>query len=188
MTDTVKTFTAFSGDDRVAAGDRDAVKAALAARGNGGELFLIFEDGTGRTVDWHPVGGLVERPPREVPATAPAGNAGRGRPKLGVVAREVTLLPRHWDWLAAQPGGASVTLRRLVDEARRAGADTEALRQARDALYHVLSGLGGDRPGFEEAVRALYAGDRDRLATLIADWPADIRAYALAHTEAAFAG
>ena len=100
---------------------------------------------------------------------------GRGRPKLGVVAREVTLLPRHWDWLAAQPGGASVALRKLVDEARRASGDKDRSAQARDAAYHFMSAMAGNLPQFEEASRALFADDRRRFTGLIADWPADIR-------------
>jgi hypothetical protein len=106
---------------------------------------------------------------------APAEPRGRGRPKLGVVAREVTLLPRHWDWLGAQPGGASVALRKLVEDARRANGDRDRQRAARDAAYHFMSTMAGDLPGFEEASRALFADDRRRFAELIADWPVDIR-------------
>ena len=100
---------------------------------------------------------------------------GRGRPKLGVVAREVTLLPRHWEWLNAQPGGASVALRKLIDESRRASGDRDRLRAARDAAYHFMSAMAGDFAHFEEASRALFADDKRRFAELIAGWPADIR-------------
>jgi hypothetical protein len=100
---------------------------------------------------------------------------GRGRPKLGVVAREVTLLPRHWEWLGTQPGGASVALRKLVEEARRASGDRDRSRAARDAAYHFMSTMAGNLPGFEEASRALFADDRRRFAGLIAGWPEDIR-------------
>ncbi|RKP59042.1 DUF2239 family protein [Pararobbsia silviterrae] len=105
---------------------------------------------------------------------------GRGRPKLGVVAREVTLLPRHWAWLAAQPGGASVALRKLVEEARRAREADDARRAAKDRAYHFMSAIAGDLPGFEEAIRALYADDRARMDALIVDWPDDIRDHARA--------
>jgi hypothetical protein len=104
---------------------------------------------------------------------------GRGRPKLGVVAREVTLLPRHWDWLATQPGGASVALRKLVEEARRTGGDRDRSRAARDAAYHFMSAMAGNLPGFEEASRALFADDRRRFAGLIAGWPDDVRDHAV---------
>ena len=104
---------------------------------------------------------------------------GRGRPRLGVVAREVTLLPEHWDWLAAQPGGASVALRKLVHEARRQGGARDRTRQARDRAYHAMSTLAGNLAGFEEASRALFAGDEPRLLAQMATWPADVQAYVL---------
>lgn len=96
-----------------------------------------------------------------------------------MVAREVTLLPRHWDWLNARPGGASVALRKLVDDARRATADADRMRAARDAAYHFMSAMAGDRPGFEEASRALFAGNVARLQDLTAAWPTDIRSHLL---------
>ena len=90
----------------------------------------------------------------------------------------MTLLPRHWEWLATQPGGASVALRKLVDEARRASAGRDRARQARDAAYHFMHALAGDLPGFEEASRALFSGDGDRFATAVAAWPPDVRDHA----------
>jgi len=102
---------------------------------------------------------------------------GRGRPKLGVVAREVTLLPRHWDWLAAQPGGASVTLRKLVDEARRANVDRDRQRRASECAYHFMSVMAGDMAGFEEATRALFANDAAKFRQLTEAWPADVHDY-----------
>ncbi|MCC8949515.1 DUF2239 family protein, partial [Bradyrhizobium sp. Arg62] len=108
--------------------------------------------------------------------TAPRGP---GRPKLGVVAREITLLPRHWDWLAQQKGGASVAIRKLVDEARRSSGDKDRTRSAQDAAYRFMTVMAGNRPNYEDAIRALFAHDRRRFATLIADWPADIRDHAI---------
>lgn len=104
---------------------------------------------------------------------------GPGRPKLGVVAREVTLLPRHWEWLNAQRGGASVALRQLVEAARRADAGAAARRAAQDAAYRFMVVMAGDAPGFEEAVRSLYAGDLARLHGVADAWPADVRSHAL---------
>ena len=103
---------------------------------------------------------------------------GRGRPKLGVVAREVTLLPRHWEWLASQPGGASVVLRRLVEQERRGGGSKQQRRAAQEAAYKFMSAIAGDLPGFEEATRALFADNRTRFEEQIADWPSDISRYA----------
>jgi hypothetical protein len=103
---------------------------------------------------------------------------GPGRPKLGVVAREVTLLPRHWEWLARQTGGASVALRKLVEEARRTGEVGHRVRQAQEAAYRFMSVMAGNRPNYEEAIRALFAGEASRFEKLIAEWPADVRRHA----------
>lgn len=102
---------------------------------------------------------------------------GPGRPKLGVTAREVTLLPRHWDWLARQPGGASVALRKLVQSAMREGGSAEKQRRATEATYRFMSIVGGDLPQYEEVSRALFAGDLARVDALAADWPADVAAH-----------
>ncbi|MCB2203794.1 DUF2239 family protein [bacterium] len=111
---------------------------------------------------------------------------GPGRPKLGVVSREVTLLPRHWEWLSSQPGGASVTLRKLVEAARKDNSGRDRMRRAQDITYRFMNALGGDLSGYEEALRALYADDRERFAEYIADWPADIREHSLRFSAAAF--
>lgn len=103
----------------------------------------------------------------------------RGRPRIGVVSREVTLLPRHWAWLAEQPGGASAALRRLVDEARTTHAGRDALRGAQERTYRFVSYVAGDAPGFEEAVRALYARDGATFAAETSEWPRDVRDHAL---------
>ena len=144
-------------------------------QGAEGPIF-IYDDTTGRAVDVDTRGTdeqIIERlsPPVEL--------RGRGRPRLGVVAREVTLLPRHWDWLNSQPGGASVALRKLVDEARRTSGARDRSRAAQEAAYHFMSSIAGDFPGFEEASRALFANDRRRFGELIAAWPEDIRDHAV---------
>ncbi|WP_315740651.1 MULTISPECIES: DUF2239 family protein [unclassified Bradyrhizobium] len=183
------TFTAFAGQTRVAAGPLPKVALVLKHAAPGTEPIVIFSDRTGQPIDLDLRGSdreILARLPVEAGAAAnqgPSEPRGRGRPKLGVVAREVTLLPQHWDWLNAQPGGASVALRKLVHDARRASGDTDRAREARDAAYHFMSGIGSNLPQFEEASRALFAGDLGRFAALIADWPADIRdhAVALAH-------
>ena len=140
-----------------------------------GEL-LVFEDSTGRQVDLDIRGTREEISARYSEAAEPRG---RGRPRLGVVAREVTLLPRHWDWLNSQPGGASVALRKLVDEARRASGDRDRIRAAQEAAYRFTSAIAGNLPEFEEATRALFTYDRRRFGDLIANWPEDIRDYAI---------
>ncbi|WP_321941423.1 DUF2239 family protein [Paraburkholderia tropica] len=112
---------------------------------------------------------------------------GRGRPKLGVVAREVTLLPRHWDWLAAQPGGASVVLRKLVETARIAGEEKHRVRASREAVHRFMTALAGNLPGYEEALRALYAGERARFEAWSVDWPEGVRDYVRELAQDAFA-
>ena len=125
---------------------------------------LAFDDETGAQVDLD----LAGPPPPPRP---------RGRPSLGVEAREVTLLPRHWEWLGKQPGGASVTLRKLVEGAMRQGRGE---RECRDAAYRFLSVMAGDRPFFEDAIRALYKGDRVRFEAHARCWPAAIGDHARA--------
>ena len=180
-------FTAFLGQQRLAAGSLAEVALAVmnASRRPAAPPIIIFSDATGRPIDLDLRGTereIVARLPQPAPdpeiatdETAAAEPRGRGRPKLGVVAREVTLLPRHWEWLGAQPGGASVALRKLVDEARRTSGDLDRARAARDAAYHFMSVMAGNLPGFEEASRALFADDRRRFVSLIAGWPGDIR-------------
>lgn len=172
-------YTAFVGPQRIASGPLDEVALAVAhAQDPQGPMPLVFSDATGKQVELDLRGGddaVRQRYQAEAPAVAQQPARGRGRPKLGVLAREVTLLPEHWDWLAGQPGGASVALRKLVHEARRAGGHRDRARRAHERAYHVMSSLAGDLPGFEEAGRALFAGDRERLALLMAPWPTDIR-------------
>jgi hypothetical protein len=171
-----QTCTAFSGTLRIASGP--LAEVALAVKSADAPQTLVFDDRTGAVIDLDLRGSDEEISARYAPAPEDAAPRKRGRPKLGVVAREVTLLPRHWDWLQSQPGGASATLRRLVDAARQQDSGATEARAARDAAYHFMSAMGGDLPGFEDAARTLFAGDMDGFAQQIADWPGDIRAYA----------
>jgi hypothetical protein len=186
-------WLAFSAGSLVAEGDLQHVAARTKAAIDRGELSSVqlFEAATSRQVDLDYNGSLdevlarLER--RDDPAEAvDAAPRPRGRPRLGVVSREVTLLPRHWDWLARQPGGASVTLRKLVDIARRGDDSAIRLRGARERLYRFMSPMAGDRPGFEEASRALFAGKRERWEAEIAEWPVDIRRHLRELAEEAF--
>ncbi|PDH67066.1 MAG: hypothetical protein CNE89_07885 [Sphingomonadaceae bacterium MED-G03] len=169
------TLTAFAGELWIATGDKGEIRAALQAMGDDAQNILLFDDRTGRQVDI------------DLEDSAPQAPRGRGRPKLGVQAREVTLLPRQWDWLAQQPGGASAVLRRLVDEARKAEGGPTSPRAAMDAAYHFMTAMAGDRPGYEEAIRALYAKDAARFKALSRNWPSGIRDHALALAAPAFA-
>ena len=188
-----KPCTAFEGHRRISSGPLIEVALAVrsAAERGTGQPILTFDDATGRIVDFDLRGSkadliarLSEAPdeapprPRHDPAASDAEPRGRGRPKLGVVAHEVTLLPRHWEWLGQQRGGASAAIRRLVDEARRNGGAEQTRRAAQEAAYKFMSAMAGDLPGFEEAARALFAGDAVRFAEQVAGWPADLRDYA----------
>lgn len=178
--------TAFLDDRRIAAGElrHVALRAQQALEAQPEAQLLIFDDADARLIDLDLRGGAAEIVQRlnrgEVPVAAEAETTkrGRGRPKLGVVAREVTLLPRHWQWLNAQPGGASVALRKLVDAARRAHAEGDQRRAGQERAYRFLSAIGGDRAGFEEATRALFAGDSLKFEAEIAAWPDDVRDHA----------
>jgi uncharacterized protein len=175
-----QTFTAFEGERRLVSGPLGEVALAVKrAEQRAAERIAIFSDTTGRAIDLDLRGSddeIVARlpAPPSPAASEAAPPRGRGRPKLGVVAREVTLLPRHWEWLTTQPGGASVSLRKLVEAARRANGDLDRSRAARDAAYHFMSAMAGNLPGFEEASRALFADERRRFSSLIAAWPDDI--------------
>ncbi len=173
------TCTAFEGSRRIGTGEMGKVAVEVKKvleRGERGTV-LIFDDRTGEQVEmnWRatPVAALalVDEPAVDEPRRV-------GRPKLGVVPKEVTLLPRHWEWLGLQPGGASVTLRRLVDEARNVSAGKDRVRQAQEAAYRFMSAIAGNEPGFEEAIRALFAGQRQRFEELVLDWPIDVRDHA----------
>ena len=176
MTD--KTYSAFDGSCLLASGPLLEVTLAVkAAPGLESGIILTFDDETGKVVDLDLHGTADEIAARHRARVAGLEARGRGRPKLGVIAREVTLLPRHWDWLAEQRGSASVTLRRLIDEARKAEGSEGETRARRDAAYRFMSAIAGDLPGFEEATRALYAGDEVKLAAETAGWPGDFRTY-----------
>lgn len=187
-----QTYSAFSGAQRLAAGTLEdvalAAHQALAAAPDTTAAVLVFSHANGQAIDLNLQGSADDmraryRAAAPAPASAPRG---RGRPRLGVVAREVTLLPAHWEWLAAQPGGASVTLRKLVHEARRQSTARDRLRQAQERGYRVMVALAGDRAGFEEAARALFAADREAFAARIAAWPEDIRETLLRLTDPDF--
>jgi hypothetical protein len=166
-------YVVFEGDRRIATGSKvEAAVAAQARLAQAPDASLLIFDPEGRQVDFDLRGG-----PADLAARLGEGETvprGRGRPKLGVTAREVTLLPRHWEWLSAQPGGASVALRKLVEAARRESEGPDRRRAARDAAYRFASVMAGDRPGFEAMSRALFAGDAATFGERIADWPSDI--------------
>jgi hypothetical protein len=177
------THAAFAGIRRVAAGPLRDVLQVLKQRfdQDPAELVLVFETETGCQVDFDLRGSLEEVLERH--AGAPA--RGPGRPKLGVTSREVSLLPRHWSWLEEHPNGISGVLRRLVEHAIKSESGPERARRMRSALSRFLSAMAGDRPHYEEACRALFAGDTERFEALVQRWPKDIREHAIERARAA---
>jgi len=177
MPGSTKTFIGFAGHESLARGDARAVVAACLERSRAGDQrrIVVFDDDSGRPIDLDlelDETTLVKLLDPEAAAPKPAG---RGRPRLGVVSREVSLLPRHWEWLADQRGGASATLRRLVEQARKDTDGATRLQRTIDAAHRFLWDLAGDLPDFEEATRSLYARDFEDLERRSASWPAGIR-------------
>ncbi len=187
-------YIAFEGERRIGSGSlQDVARAARETVDRQPEAsILIFDGESSAPVEIDLRGSikdvLARLPLAQVPPADEAGAPprGPGRPRLGVVAREITLLPRHWDWLAQQKGGASVAIRRLVDEARRVNESGDRIRLAQEAAYRFMSTMAGNRPHYEEAIRALFAHDSLRFENLIAEWPADIRDHAAKLAKRAF--
>lgn len=168
-----QTYTAFKGNGRIASGTLGEVLPELKKRfdADRGVMLFVFDDASGRQVDFDLRGTLEQVFARALPPQ----RTGPGRPKLGVVSREISLLPRHWEWLEEQPTGASAAIRRLVDEARRREQGRNRVRLALDAAARFMSAMAGNLPGYEEATRALYAKDRTKLESLVSKWPDDVR-------------
>jgi len=198
---------AFAGSRRVASGNLVTVARAVSEQmtRTPTEPILIFDDATSRIIELDLRGSAdavvarirAQDAAMDAPSTEEMADGspyrdepvarGRGRPKLGVIAREVTLLPRHWAWLATQPGGASAAVRRLVDAARQTHAASDRRREAQDAAYRFMSAMAGNETGFEEATRALFAGDEPRFTSLTTEWPRDVRDHARVLASRAFA-
>ncbi len=178
------TIIAFAGGECIASGDLAYVArtARKAATRRHHEPILAFDAVTGDQIDLDLQGRDEEPLQRHAAKTLSQPSAeeprGPGRPKLGVVAREVTLLPRHWSWLMSQPGGASVALRKLVEHAMRANASKDRIRASQNAAYRFISVMAGNRVGFENAARALFAGDAPTFSRLVDTWPKDVRDHA----------
>ena len=170
------TCTAFAGNRLIASGAPSEVVVAVKAAHDAGEGVLVFDDADARLVEFDLRGDLAAVLAR-LPAE-PVEKRGPGRPRLGVTAREVTLLPRHWDWLASQPGGASVALRKLVENALREAEGPDRVRRSREAAYRFMTAVAGDQPDYEEATRMLFAGDWVAFDAAIKVWPSDVRDYA----------
>lgn len=172
---------AFDGQNRIAHGALADVIRTVKQALDGGAVgpLLVFGEYDSQQIEIDSRGSVDDVLARLAPDPAPVEpvSRGPGRPKLGVVPREVTLLPRHWEWLGRQPGGASAVLRRLVDQSMRHGGAKERARQAVESVDRFMRVMAGNEPGYEEAARAFYRGERARFATLTAAWPTDVSAH-----------
>ena len=171
-------YSAFSGNRLIAFGSLLDVVRASKAHVDAIEdpRLLIFEDRTGRQIDFDLSGTVADVLARAMPAPE---RIGPGRPKLGVVSREISLLPRHWEWLEAQQQGISAGLRRLVDEASKRNPREQRAKKGREALSKFMTTMAGNLANYEEANQALFASQNARFEELIAGWPEDIRAHLL---------
>ena len=178
-------YTAFADSRKIASGDilDVAAKVKKLLKNESKAQILIFDDVTSVQVDvdFRGTSEAVTKRLENIFEKESEGEkkSGPGRPKLGVTAKEVTLLPDHWEWLAHQPGGASVTLRRLVEEAKKKNFAKDQLRFAQESTYKFMTVMGGDLPHYEEALRALYANDAKKFDKLIGEWPKDIQDHTL---------
>ena len=190
MDESAPGYIAFDGNQRIATGPLSLVALKVKETSDAHPLarILVFNAATSELIDFDCRGTPAQVLRRlnasanEVSAPADptperSAPAGPGRPRLGVVAREVTLLPRHWEWLSTQPGGASVALRKLVEHAKRASLSSDSVRQAQTAAYRFMSAMAGNLDGFEEAARALFAADRTKFNALVVSWPGDVQAH-----------
>ena len=184
-------YTAFEGTSLLERGALEevvlSIKKHLGSSGNSG--VLIFSDMTGKTMDFNFHGSkedVLKRLEKYAPAEEIKESTGPGRPKLGVVSREISLLPRHWEWLATQPGGASATIRLLVEEARKKASNITSVKQMQERAYQVMSVLAGDFQGYEEALRSLYKKDQKGLLSQIQHWPSDVKKYVIEITKPIF--
>lgn len=189
----MKNILAFDGHSGLIHGDMLSVARCVKQHHEDGHTapILIFDADTGRQMDIDVSGSdkdlvarFTEDQPQESSNETTPGK--RGRPKLGVVGREVTLLPRHWEWLDTQRGGASGTLRRLIDQARKQNSQADGVRAAQDSTNRFISAIAGDLPGFEDATRALYSGNEAAFKQEIQHWPKDVRTQALKFADGAF--
>ena len=189
-------YIAFQDGRRLARGSLAEVAVSVAqaagSTGSANQQVLVFDAQSSRPADLDLRGTEAEIRQRYVSSKSPGTEQkqprGRGRPRLGVVGKEVTLLPRHWEWLGRQPGGASVALRKLIDKARKEADPRDSIRAAQDASYSFMHAVAGDLPGFEEASRALYAGEQSRFEEETASWPTDLLSHLRELSREAFTG
>jgi len=188
----IQSYSAFEGHKLLAQGPLEKVvlRVKKKIKDDHAARVLVFSDSTGKQMDFDLSGSesdVLGRLKVYVSADEAAPSTGPGRPKLGVVSREVSLLPRHWEWLSTQSGGASATLRRLVDDARKTTSGRDGIKQAQERAYKFMAALAGDLPHYEEVLRALYRKDKKTFETQMAAWPRDVREHTTRLAKGVFA-
>lgn len=180
------TYAAFKKEKLIAEGDLKKVilKTKRELMRSPESAILIFSNETGKTMDFNFQGSenevlsrlevflepKIEIDPKEKKV---------GRPSLGVISREVSLLPKHWEWLACQSGGASAEIRRLVEKAMKQTQAASTVKMAQEKTFRFLNTIAGNFPNFEEAIRSLYRRDLNAFEQIIKFWPVDIKDHAL---------
>ncbi len=187
----INTYTAFEENKLIFRGALEDIVVKIKRRIGKIEnsSILVFSDSTGKSMDFNFQGtekDVLKRLEIFTSEEGPIGNFGPGRPKLGVISREISLLPRHWEWLATQSGGASSTLRKLVDEAKKKEVGTFTVKQAQERVYKFMSVMAGDLKGYEEALRALYKKDEKKFLAQTEEWPRDVRNHSIELAKSVF--
>lgn len=178
---------AFSGDIKISSGPilkvAEATKKHLIKKPNSD--IQIFDHDTGQFLEVDFRGSLsqvVERMKKSF-IIETEKIRGPGRPKLGVVSKEITLLPKHWDWLNLQANGASGSIRKLIDEAMKRNVAKDELKRSQNSVYKFMTIMAGNYPLYEEALRAFYANDNAKFKYIITNWPKDVRDHLLKMTD-----
>lgn len=184
-------YTAFDGHKLLIQGPLDKVvlKVKKHLGDNPTSPILVFSDSTGKQIDFDLSGSdkdVLQRLQVYIAVDQPLAHSGLGRPKLGVVSREVSLLPEHWEWLATQSGGASATLRKLVDQAKKQLIGKDSVKRSQERTYAFMSALAGNLPNYEEALRALFAKNKKKFEAEINEWPKDVKNHATKMAKSAF--
>ena len=181
--DETDTYVAFYGNQQVAVGELTDMltKTTIFLKekqttGTDTEPLLIFNEQNGSQIDFDFRGSLEEILERALPKQK---KRRAGRPKLGVISREITLLPRHWEWLESQTKSASASLRLLVEEAMKREGGEAKIKKNIAVTDRIMMVMAGNLTYFEEASRALNARNVERFEECVSTWPDDIKIYLL---------
>ena len=191
--ETLNTYTAFEDHKILSQGFLEDVVLKVKKRleKSPESQIVIYSDATGKSMDFNFQGSEKEVLKRlevyTTPENTTEASSGPGRPKLGVISREVSLLPKHWEWLATQSGGASNTLRKLVEENMKKTSGVLTVKTAQERTYKFMSVEAGDLENYEEALRALYRKDKERFTSEIKTWPRDVQKHILELAKPVFA-